>query len=112
MSQTLAIVSLEEVSKDFGEIRTAFGATSQELDDNFQNLEQLSPDDHFAKTMTRFLREAGEEIRSIQDKITLARALFAEVLKLYQENRGSQGTIEFFGIFKTFMISYQVSNSM
>ena len=103
-------MSLDDVRKDFGEIRTAFAATSQELDDNFQDLDQLSPDDHFPKTMIRFLREAGEEIRAIQDKITLAVALFDEVLKLYQENRGSQGTIEFFGIFKTFMISYQVSD--
>lgn len=101
-------MSLDEVRKEFAEIRKTFATTSQELDDNFQDVEQLDPDDGFPRTMVRFLREAGEEIQATQDKITLAITLFSETLKLYQEDRGSQGTIEFFSIFKTFMVSYQV----
>lgn len=113
------IVNLDDVRAALQLLQKGLTSTSTDLRDNLdiynqtddKGLEAGKTNDRYARVMFPFLREAEDEVKSLQDKMRLATSVFQEVLKLYQEDHRSQTTGEFFSIFKTLVVSYEVSAS-
>jgi cytokinesis protein len=63
--------------------------------------------------MFRFAKEARERILALTDLVTLANSTYHEALTFYGEDAKSiTATDEFFGVFKTFVTSYKVSEAL
>lgn len=103
-------VSLLETRRTTNELRDGLRTLRKELEDHFADMEKASnPNDLFAKKMWRFVGDAKERLDDLIDEVTLADTTFIEVVRYYGEDEKSMTSTEFFGIFKTFVTSYQVS---
>lgn len=105
-------VNIEDTRKELVQLRTGLQSISKELNDNFADLDHLPADDGFAKVMWRFVREAGENLSSLVDRISLATSSFASVLSYFGEDHRPYTSSEFFGIFQEFIASYKVSRAV
>ena len=109
-------MNLDDVRAALQLLQKGLTSTSTDLRDNldiYNQTDDVEPEaektnDRYARIMFPFLREAEDEVQSLQDKMRLAGSVFQEVLKLYQEDHRSQTTGEFFSIFKTLVVSYEV----
>jgi hypothetical protein len=105
-------VSLLDTKKGTNEIRDGLRTLRNELQENFAELDNSSnPNDLFGKKMWRFVGEAKERLDDLIDEVTLADTTFVEVVRYYGEDEKNMTSTEFFGIFKTFVTSYQVGLS-
>ena len=95
--------------KGLTELRDGLKRIKLELTENFSDVEALAPEDRYGKKMFRFAAEASDRLADLVDNITLSDANFNEVLKYYGEDDRVITSTEFYGIFKTFVISYRVS---
>ncbi|KAA1078030.1 hypothetical protein PGT21_027228 [Puccinia graminis f. sp. tritici] len=60
--------------------------------------------------MPKFVREAGNSLAILKDKITLAQNSYTQILMYFGEEtdkRKQMNSMAFFGIFKTFVPSYK-----
>jgi cytokinesis protein len=78
----------------------------QELKDHFGEMNQ---NEIYGKKMLTFLSDATEKVDDLIDDVNHAGSTFSEVVKYYGEDEKNMSSSEFFGIFKTFLTSYQVS---
>jgi cytokinesis protein len=79
------------------------------LQEHFADVDSAPSYDMFGKKMWRFVGEAKERLDDLLDEVRLADSTFIEVVKYYGEDEKNMTSTEFFGIFKTFVTSYQVS---
>lgn len=102
------VVNLLEVRKGLGELRDGLKSIRNELQDHFADIESSDPNDLYGKKMWLFVGEAGERLDDLVDEVTLADSSYGEVVRYYGEDDRNMTSIEFFGIFKTFVTSYKV----
>lgn len=102
-------MNLQDVRKGLAELREGLKSTRAELSEHFADVDAMSPEDQYGRKMWRFTAEATERLEDLVDDVNLADATFGEVLKYYGEGDTSMSSAEFYGIFKTFVISYRVS---
>jgi len=97
--------NLQEVRKDLANLRDGIKKIRQELTDNFANVE---PSNHYGTKMWAFLKKATALLEDLVDDVNSAESTFSEVAQFYGEDEKSMTSSEFYGIFKTFIISYKV----
>lgn len=102
-------VNLQELRKDLGELRTGLGQISKELKDHFEDVDSLPSEDGYPKIMWRFVADARDRLSSLVDKVTLAESSFEQALQYFGEDAKAFTSTEFFGVFKIFVTSYNVS---
>ena len=101
-------VNLLDMRKGTTEIREGLKTLRSELQEHFSDVDSSIPGDLFGKKMWRFVGEAKDRLDDLTDEVTLADSTFLEVMRYYGEDEKNMTSIEFFGIFKTFVTSYQV----
>lgn len=102
---------MQDVRRDLAEIREGLHKIRQELEEHFTDLGKLHPDDRYAKKMWRFVGESKERVDDLVDRVNLAETTFSEVVNYYGEDERMTSR-DFYGIFKTFITSYRVINSI
>lgn len=105
---TRFVVNLQEVRKGLGELRDGLKTIRHELQENFADIESSDPNDLYGKKMWVFVGEAGARLEDLVDEVTLADSSYGEVVRYYGEDDRNMTSIEFFGVFKTFVTSYRV----
>ena len=105
---TRLVVNLQEVRKGLGELRDGLKSMRHELQENFADIESSDPNDLYGKKMWQFVGEAGGRLDDLVDEVTLADSSYGEVVRYYGEDDRNMTSIEFFGVFKTFVTSYKV----
>lgn len=98
--------NLQEVRKDLANLREGLKKIRQELTDNFANVE---PSNQYGTKMWAFLNKATGLLEDLVDDVNAAESTFSEVAQFYGEDEKNMSSSEFYGIFKTFIISYRVS---
>jgi cytokinesis protein len=101
-------VNLLDTRKGTSELKEGLRVLRAELQDHFAEVDSSNPNDVFSKKMWRFVGESKERLDDLIDEVTLADSTFSEVVKYYGEEDKNMSSTEFFGIFKTFVTSYQV----
>jgi len=101
-------VNLQEVRKGLGELREGLKSIRRELEEHFADIESSDPNDLYGKKLWMFVGEAGERLDDLVGEVTLADSSYSEVVRYYGEDDRNMTSIEFFGIFKTFVTSYRV----
>lgn len=101
-------MNLLEVRKGLGELRDGLKSIRHELQEHFVDIESTDPNDLYGKKMWNFVGEAGGRLDDLVDEVTLADSSYGEVVRYYGEDDRNMTSIEFFGIFKTFVTSYRV----
>ncbi|PVF99010.1 actin-binding FH2 [Serendipita vermifera] len=100
-------VNLQDTRKGTTELREGLKTLRDELQEHFADVDSAAPYDLFGKKMWRFVGEAKERLDDLLDEVRLADSTFIEVVKYYGEDEKNMTSTEFFGIFKTFVTSYQ-----
>jgi cytokinesis protein len=62
--------------------------------------------------MWNFVGKASSQLLDLTDDVNLAQSTFTEVIKYFGEEDKNMSSSEFYGIFKTFVTSYKVSESL
>lgn len=98
--------------KDFRDLKSNLEDVQTQLYSRF-DLENSEghPNDGYRQRMPRFVHDASARLASLNDKITLARSKYTEVLVFFGEEgdeKGQKNAMEFFGLLKTFVSSYKV----
>lgn len=81
------------------------GKIRKELQDHFGDMDE---NEVYGKKMLSFMTGATEKIDDLVDDVNHADSTFTEVVKYYGEDEKNMNSAEFYGIFKTFVTSYQV----
>jgi cytokinesis protein len=93
------------------------GAGRKELADELESIEseiknhlmdEPVPGDRYSQRMLRFVADARDRIEALNDRRIMAEATYNDVLRYFGEDPTTTSNV-FFGIFKTFVISYKVS---
>lgn len=98
-------VNLQDVRKSLGELRTGLQSIRKELTEHFSDMELT---DKYGKQMWAFVGRATSQLEDLVDEVNHAGSTFSEVVKYYGEDEKNYNSSEFYGIFKTFVTSYQV----
>ncbi len=111
-------VSYEELSSGTKELQTGLVRIRRELESHFVSLS-----DGYARRMFPFVASAEERVLTLRDQVLSAGKIFNEVKTYYGEGDdrfdpsssvevfGRPTSLEFFGIFKTFLTSYNVGQA-
>lgn len=111
-------VSVEELSSGSRELRNGIQKIRRDLENRF-----LDPEDGYAKRMFPFSNDAEGRVEALLDQVKAGIRAFNEVKTYFGEGDsnynaasnplalGRPSSLEFFGIFKTFLTSYDVSRS-
>jgi hypothetical protein len=109
-------VSLEEVSTGARDLHNGLQKIRKDLEGRF-----LDANDGYAKRMFPFSATAEGRVEALRDQVQAGIRAFNEVKMYYGEGDdkynaasnplalGRPTSLEFFGVFKTFLISYDVS---
>jgi cytokinesis protein len=102
-------VNLQDIHKDIGDLRTGLKRIRQELADHFTDMDQA---DKYGRQMWTFVGKANSQLEDLTDDVNLADSTFTEVTKYFGEEDKNMSSSEFYGIFKTFVTSYKVSEHL
>lgn len=113
----MIIVTLQDMVKDYNEIRVGLQKLIQELDnhypegddDNDGNDDDGESDeiDNYCQIMKSFRNEAIEKFEELEVRYTSMDVAYRDVVAYYGENPDQMKPDEFFGIFKTFTSSWE-----
>lgn len=109
---SLCLVTLQDMVKDYNEIRVGLQKLIQELDNHYpenENDEDATEEgDNYAQVMRNFRNEAIEKFEELEVRYTSMDVAYRDVVSYYGENPDQMKPDEFFGIFKTFTSSWEV----
>ena len=109
-------MSYEDISSGTRELQTGLTKIKRDLDDRF-----VDTTDGYVRRMYPFATDSEERILALKDRVMTAGRAFNEVKTYYGEGDdrfdptsgvevfGRPTSLEFFGIFKTFVTSWDVS---
>ncbi|KAJ7752130.1 hypothetical protein B0H16DRAFT_816985 [Mycena metata] len=97
-------VNLQELRKGLGDLRDGLKRIRQELADHYADMDQT---EKYGKQMWNFVSKANGQLEDLIDNVNLADTTFTEAIKYYGEEDKTMSSSEFYGIFKTFVISYK-----
>lgn len=102
------LVSLPELLSDFNLIKSKLKEFKAELGSHYANGYKSCPEDRFLEVMEPFI-EAGEYAFSYAETAMVEMdTCYKDCVKFFGENPSIIKPDEFFGIFKTFMASFEV----
>ena len=104
--QSCYTVNLQDIHKDVAELRNGLKRIRQELGEHFTDMEQA---DKYGRHMWNFVGKASSQLEDLTDDVNLTDSTFTEVIKYFGEEDKNMSSSEFYGIFKTFVTSYKVS---
>lgn len=102
-------VTLQDVVKEYNELRSGLQKLIDELDAHYGDDYKPEPGDNFAKTMVEFRDKALEKFEELEVRYTSMDVAYKDAVAFYGENPNEMKPDEFFGIFKTFTSSWEVS---
>lgn len=102
-------VSLPELQSDFKMIESRLNDIKAELRSYYPEGRQATPDDRFHEVMTPFIVSVEAEFAVTKVAMAEQDVLYKECVKFYGEDPVNMKPDEFFGIFKTFTSSFEVS---
>ena len=91
--------------KGFVELRDGLRNIRSELDEHFSDVDV---NDTFISQMWTFVGKASARLDDLQDDLNSADTTFKQAIGYYGEEERGMTSSEFYGIFKTFVISYRV----
>ncbi|KAF9925655.1 Disheveled-associated activator of morphogenesis 1 [Linnemannia zychae] len=100
-------VSLPELMSDFNMIKNKLEDIKSELRSHYPDGRQSNPDDRFYEVMTPFIAEVEAEFAVTKVAMEEQDMLYKDCVKFYGEDPIAMKPDEFFGIFKTFMSSFE-----
>ncbi|KAI9476486.1 MAG: hypothetical protein EXX96DRAFT_485807 [Benjaminiella poitrasii] len=104
-------VTLQDMVKDYNEIRVGLQKLIQELDNHYPETddedEGIDEGDNYAQVMRNFRNEAIEKFEELEVRYTSMDVAYRDVVSYYGENPDQMKPDEFFGIFKTFTSSWE-----
>ncbi|KAF9283140.1 hypothetical protein BGZ68_005530 [Mortierella alpina] len=100
-------VSLPELQADFNLIKTKIRETKAELTTHYPNGRKICPEDRFYEVMHPFIESAEKAFAKAESAMLDMEALYKDCVKFYGEDSSVMKPDEFFGIFKTFMSSFE-----
>lgn len=115
----LTAVSVEEISMGARDLHTGLEKIRRDLESRF-----LDINDGYSKRMFPFSANAEGRVEALRDQVQAGIRAFNEVKMYYGEGDekynattnplvlGRPGSLEFFGVFKTFLTSYDVSQRL
>lgn len=98
---------MPEVQSDFNHIKSQLVEIKTELKSHYPNREKVQ-DDQFYEVMQPFIETAEMHFAAAEAAMSQMNELFKDCVKYYGENPAVMKPDEFFGIFKTFMSSFEV----
>ncbi|CAJ0768525.1 4272_t:CDS:2, partial [Entrophospora sp. SA101] len=99
-------VSQQEMTGEYRLIGTKLNDLEVELDKNFTDVE-LEENDRFPEIMRDFVKRTKSQFEELQLKYTSMEVAYKDVVSYFGEDPKSTKPDEFFGIFKTFISSYE-----
>ncbi|KAF9956641.1 hypothetical protein BGZ72_002608 [Mortierella alpina] len=100
-------VSLPELQTDFNHIKTKIRETKAELTTHYANGRKICPEDRFYEVMQPFIESAEKAFAKAETAMLDMEAQYKDCVKFYGEDSVVMKPDEFFGIFKTFMSSFE-----
>ncbi|KAF9956965.1 hypothetical protein BGZ70_009694 [Mortierella alpina] len=100
-------VSLPDLQADFNLIKTKIRETKQELTTHYANGRKICPEDRFYEVMQPFIESAEKAFAKAETAMLDMESLYKDCVKFYGEDSAVMKPDEFFGIFKTFMSSFE-----
>lgn len=101
-------VTLQDMVKDYNEIRVGLQKLIQELENHYDEEEETPEGDNYAQVMRNFRNDAIEKFEELEVRYTSMDVAYKDVVGYYGENADQMKPDEFFGIFKTFTSSWEV----
>lgn len=95
--------------KDYNEIRVGLQKLIEELENHYDEDFEAPDGDNYAQVMRNFRNEAIEKFEELEVRYTSMDVAYRDVVSYYGENPDQMKPDEFFGIFKTFTSSWEVS---
>lgn len=107
------IVTLQDMVKEYNEIRVGLQKLIQELDNHYPEDAETTGDeeDCYAEVMRKFRNEALAKFEELEVRYTAMDVAYKDVVTYFGENPDQMKPDEFFGIFKTFTSSWEVIQS-
>lgn len=99
-------MNLQDVRKGLTQIRDGLKQIREELNEYYAD---VNLQDRYAAKMWSFIGNATRKVEDLIDDVNLADATFTKSLKYFGEDDKNMSSSEFYGIFKTFVISYRAS---
>jgi cytokinesis protein len=96
---------LLDIRKGLGELREGLKRIRHELNEHFAD---IGPEETYGRIMWTFVGKASAQLEDLTDDVNAAEATFNQVIKHYGEDDKNPTSLEFYGIFKTFVTSYRV----
>lgn len=104
----LIIVTLQDLVKEYNEIRVGLQKLIQELDNHYEEDYEAPEGDNYADVMKKFRDEAIEKFEELEVRYTSMDVAYRDVVTYFGENPDQMKPDEFFSIFKTFTSSWEV----
>jgi len=98
-------VNLQDIRKGLADLRDGLSRIHQELLEHFADLDE---NDRYGKQMWSFYNKASVQLEDLVDDVKNADSTFTDAISYYGEEDKNTSSSEFYGIFKTFVISYKV----
>ena len=86
-------------------MRDGLSRIHEELLEHFAELDE---NDRYGKQMWSFYNKASVQLEDLVDDVKNADSTFTDAISYYGEEDKNMSSSEFYGIFKTFIISYKV----
>lgn len=105
-------VTIQDLIKDYNELRVGLQKLTHELDRHYtedNDQEEIAANDRFVEVMTSFRDYAIEKFDQLEVRYTSMDVAYKDVVTYFGENPRDMKPDEFFGIFKTFTSSWEVS---
>jgi len=105
-SSLFNLVSQQEMTNEYRLIGTKLNDLAMELDKNYTD-EELEENDRFPANMRVFVERSKNKFEELQVKYTSMEVAYKDVVSYFGEDPKSTKPDEFFGIFKTFISSFE-----
>ncbi|KAF9436650.1 hypothetical protein BGZ76_003376 [Entomortierella beljakovae] len=100
-------VSLPELQSELSQLRVKVKELKTELHTHYFNGFKACPEDRFYEVMQPFMDQAEKSFAKAESAMIEMETMYKECVKFYGEDGATMKPDEFFGIFKTFNISFE-----
>jgi hypothetical protein len=104
-------VTIQDLIKDYNELRVGLQTLIHELDCHYGPDYEPPTGDHFSSTMYSFRDRAIEKFDQLEVRYTSMDIAYKDVVSFFGEDPSDMKPDEFFGIFQTFISSWQKAKS-
>lgn len=102
-------MTIQDLIKDYNELRVGLQKLMHELDRHYSEPSERHEDDRFVQVMSVFRDQSIEKFDQLEVRYTSMDIAYKDVVTFFGENPRDMKPDEFFGIFKTFTSSWEVT---